>query len=101
MKTIAYNYSVLPTASCYEILQVELASSELGWPGEWSSRSSWFGWLVFEMTPESVLSSPVTDGVGVNWEPVKELAGEQDTATVGGSDFRASTSLLTASKNCR
>ena len=56
---------------------------------------------MLDITPESVLSSPVTEGVGVNWELFRELAGELVTAVVvdGGRAFRASMSLWTAPRN--
>ena len=48
------------------------------------------------ITPKSVLSSPLIEGVGVNWEPVMELAGELDTGRAGGSDLSVSISPLIA-----
>ena len=53
--------------------------------------SNWFVKFELEMTPKSVLSSlPLTEVVGVNWEPVSELAGEAEPGSAGGSDFNVS-----------
>ena len=76
----------------YDILQPEVVSSELDCPGEISSLSNWFFKFALVSTPKSVLSSPPSEGVGVNWEPVMEFAGELDTGRVGGSDLSASIS---------
>ena len=73
-------------------MQVEGFSLELGWPGERSSLSNWFVRFLFEITPRSVLSSPLTKEVGVNWEPVRELAGELDAGRKGGIDLSTSIS---------
>ena len=62
-------------------------------PGEIStSLSNWFFKCVLDVTPRSVLSSPLSEGVGVNWEPAMEFAGEVDTGREGGSDLSASIS---------
>ena len=51
---------------CYDILQPEVLSSELDWPGETSRLSNWFFKFALVSTPKSVLSSLPSEGVGVN-----------------------------------
>lgn len=83
----------------YDTVHPEPLSSELACPDEISSLSNWFFKFVFDITPKSVLSSaPSDEEMGVNKEPVRELAGELDTGSVGGSDLSVSISPWTASR---